>query len=80
MLGNVEVAVVNQQVARHIVNAGLANPPQQLPHPFNDQEWVAIALDEQITIQPAIVDIAERVDLRSPGIHRAKQIERDQRC
>ena len=76
MFFNGEETVVDQQVTGNIVNAGLAYSTQHLPHALGHKEWVTTAPDQQVTIEGAAVDVAERVNIGLPRIRWPEHIER----
>ena len=80
MINDIEIAIVDKQVAVDLLNALLPYPPQQLPNTFSDQERITAALNKQITAQSPILNLAESVDVRIPAVGRPQNIKRDQRC
>ena len=79
VVADVKIAVINQQIT---VNGGysqLANLPQHLPEPFSHQVGVAVALQQQISLENTVCDLAQQVHVGFPGVGRLKRIQRNQR-
>ena len=75
---HLEVAVVDEQVAVDLVDAGLAHQSQHLPDALCNQERVAPAANEQVSVEAAVAKFAEREDIGGPCVSRAQHIEADE--
>ena len=75
MRREVEYAVVQQDVAIDRPDALFPDGLHQILHPFAYQLRVSAALDHQVAVQHAVLDIALREDARFPEMAGTQQVE-----
>ena len=73
--GDTDAQLIEKQIAVNIVNACLPESAQHQPESVSDQKWIPAALNKQIAIQRAIVDIPKKIQSGLPAIGGAQNVE-----
>ena len=71
-----EIAAVEHQVAAQLAQAALAQPEQHAPEVLEGQVRVAVALENQLTVEYSLLLIARAVHLGFPAVGGPEQFER----
>ena len=76
LVGHVEAAAVEHDVAANLAHAGLLHPLEQQPDPFEHELRVAAALDDEVAVEHAVFHRALQPHRRVPAPRRAEHFER----